>query len=205
MSQLIISEAPIAAVLWSHTTSMASLDTPGVNKIVDDFSLLKPLTGWQDSLLTCVQHIKQSLDHFTAHPASPTPFALQYPNINTLNELAIQQSKSPVIEQGCKAFMAAAEVNSALVKTHFGPMTKVNFERTQNLPTSTSQSLFSVKPKASTQLNGVYSSFIEVPGTLNGSMPSQGVGSGQYHYVCLCVSGLFEHTEDSKRNIKQFP
>ncbi|KAH9807756.1 hypothetical protein DFH28DRAFT_912895, partial [Melampsora americana] len=68
-----------------------------VNTVLDDFSILEPLNGRQDSILQCAIHIKQELDRYAAYPSGPKPFALRYPNLVSLNDLAIQRSVSPKV------------------------------------------------------------------------------------------------------------
>ncbi|EGG08174.1 uncharacterized protein MELLADRAFT_105123 [Melampsora larici-populina 98AG31] len=193
------------AYFLQHTHHLDLGDIPNsVDKILNDYSLLEPLTGRQDILLTCAHHIKHSLDDVAAgaRPDALTPFALQYLTIDALNNLAIEQSKLPVIEQGQKAFIAAAEVNGASVITHCGPMTFKTFQRTQHLPTPTALSPFSVKPNASTQLNGADNRYIEVPGMLNGALPSQAVGFGRY---VECSKGMTDTQMALGRNRQGHP
>jgi hypothetical protein len=86
------------AYFIQHTHGLNLGDIPNsVEKVLADFSILEPLTGRQENLQYCTNYIKQTLDHHAAHPGSPTPFALRYPNIIALNNLAIERSRSPIV------------------------------------------------------------------------------------------------------------
>lgn len=68
-----------------------------VNKIFDDFSILAPLTGRQDNLAYCARYIKRTIDVYSSDPKGIRPFALRYPNLRALNQLAIDRSVMPKI------------------------------------------------------------------------------------------------------------
>ncbi|EGG04730.1 uncharacterized protein MELLADRAFT_108188 [Melampsora larici-populina 98AG31] len=86
------------AYFLQHTHTLLLGDIPSsVNQVLADFSLLEPLTGRQDCLLECAVHIKQTLNDYDAIPGSTKPFALRYPNLTALNNLAIERSTSPKV------------------------------------------------------------------------------------------------------------
>jgi hypothetical protein len=86
------------AYFLQHTNHLKLGDIPiSINKVLDDFSILEPLTGRQDSLLECAHHIHQTLVHHASSPGPTEPFALRYPNLGALNKLAIERTISPTI------------------------------------------------------------------------------------------------------------
>ncbi|EGG07947.1 uncharacterized protein MELLADRAFT_105451 [Melampsora larici-populina 98AG31] len=193
-----------------------------VNKVLDNFSLLEPLNGRQDSILQCAYHIKQTLNEYATCPSGPKPFALRFPNLTSLNNLAIQRSISPEIvgegeavifidlagrvaavgvppkepshlaktlsgyKRGRIAFDGAAEVHD--LTPFIGPMTFETFTLTSHPPRPNAQSPFQVSEQASILLSGADNRFIEVPGTLNGALPSQAVGYGRYSNLATGMS-----------------
>ncbi|KAH9817742.1 hypothetical protein DFH28DRAFT_889483, partial [Melampsora americana] len=204
-----------SAYFLQHTHHLNLGDIPfSIDKVFEDFSILEPLTGMQDALLTCVHHIKSTLDVHAANPESPLPFALQYPNLESLNNLAINRSVNPQIvgkgeavvfvdlagrvvavsaqpkeskltttlsgqERGRIALVGAAAVND--IAEFVGPMTHKTFARAIHPPpTPTAQSPYAVLKTATSNLSGAKSSYIEIPGVLNGTLPSQAIGYGRY-------------------------
>ncbi|EGF98557.1 uncharacterized protein MELLADRAFT_69240 [Melampsora larici-populina 98AG31] len=160
-----------------------------VEKITADYSILDPLTGRQESLRHCTQYINQVIADYDAHPNLPLPFALRYPNLAALNQLAIDRTKDPQIvastlsgtERGRLALAGAAIVNDTPVFA--GPMTLATSLRTTHDPTATPpvfSSPFEVSSTASSRLSGAKSVYNEVPGVTTGVLSSQVVGYGRY-------------------------
>lgn len=77
----------------------AHLRLPGipqsVDRILEDFDLLRPLTSRQHDLWTCATHIKSTIDIHHSKPRTSLPFALRYPNITALKDLTAERSKCP--------------------------------------------------------------------------------------------------------------
>ncbi|EGF97528.1 uncharacterized protein MELLADRAFT_114265 [Melampsora larici-populina 98AG31] len=166
-----------------------------VNTVLADFSVLEPLNGRQDSILLCAHHIRRTLDEYAACPRGPKPFALRFPNLTSLNQLAIERSISPEVvgkdeavvlidlagrvaavgippkERGCIAFSGAAVVHDA--PPFIGPMTWETFQRTSHPPPPIVQSPYQVSETASTRLSGAAASMINIPGTINGMSDTQ--------------------------------
>ncbi|EGF97247.1 uncharacterized protein MELLADRAFT_70117 [Melampsora larici-populina 98AG31] len=192
-----------------------------VNAVLDDFSILDPLNGRQDSILLCANHIKRTLDEYAACPAGLKPFALRFPNLTSLNNLAIERSISPEVvgkdeaivlidlagrvaavgippkvsklaktlsgqERGRLAFAGVAAVHDT--PRFIGPMTLETFQRTSHPPPPFVQSPFQVSETASIRLSGATASMINVPGTINGALPSQEVGYGRYSDLAAGMS-----------------
>lgn len=86
------------AYFLQQTNHLALGDIPNsVNTIISEFSLLAPQTGRQENLAACARYIKNSLDSYASKPEGTLPFALRYPNLRALNQLAIDRSASPEI------------------------------------------------------------------------------------------------------------
>lgn len=66
------------------------------------------------------------------------------------------------------------------LKVFNGPMTLSTFEQTKYKPESEACSPFVDSPTASTRLAQADSSFVEVPGCINGVISSQCIGYGRY-------------------------
>ncbi|KAH9820014.1 hypothetical protein DFH28DRAFT_924531 [Melampsora americana] len=213
------------AYFLQHTHHLNLGDIPfSIDKFLEDFSILEPLTSMQEALLTCVHHIKSTLDFHAANPESPLPFALRYPNIDSLNKLAIDQSVNPKIvgkgeavvfvdlagrvvavsalpkeskltttlsgqERGRIALVGAAAVNN--IVEFVGPMTHKNFKRAiLPPPTPTVQSPYAVSKTATSNLSGAKSNYIEIPGVLNGTLPSQAISYGRYAAIVVPLANL---------------
>lgn len=67
-----------------------------VNRVLEDFRKLCPLTMTQDQLKTCASHIRHTIDtYLTAPNNNNVPFALRYPNLAALKEMASERAVCP--------------------------------------------------------------------------------------------------------------
>lgn len=86
------------AYFLQQTNHLKLGNIPGsINLVLKDFSILPPLTGRQKCLFDCARYIKTTLDEHDKNPELPKPFALRYPNLEELNNLAIERSSSPIV------------------------------------------------------------------------------------------------------------
>ncbi|KAH9823457.1 hypothetical protein DFH28DRAFT_880350 [Melampsora americana] len=184
VSQITVDFDLAVAYFLQHTHHLNLGDIPqSVEKVDADFSILPPLTGRQEALRQCTQHIKQTLARHAVHPGVQEPFALRYRNLDALNSLAVERTFSPTLERGRKAFEGAAKVHNLPIFE--GPMSLETFARTSH-PSSDLRSPFPVSATASSRLNGADSIEIQVPECINGVIATQAIGFGR-----LSVSVLF--------------
>lgn len=65
-----------------------------VKAVLDDFTILAPCTGQQDNILKCALEIHEAVLAYQANPGSEKPFALRFPTLKHLHNLAIERSRN---------------------------------------------------------------------------------------------------------------
>ncbi|KAH9816568.1 hypothetical protein DFH28DRAFT_1125340 [Melampsora americana] len=198
-----------------HTHVLNLGDIPSsVDTVFADFFILAPLTSCQENLHYCTHYIKQTIGHHAAHPGSPKPFALWYPNIIALNNLAIERSRSPIIVGKDQAVILRDVANQAVaagVPPKESPFSTTPSAKIRGLLASVSAETvtnvgvfhgpvtkamedgctikpFEVHDNTTSCLNGADSIQLQWPGTLTGVLPYQAVGYGQ---ILSLATGMF--------------
>ncbi|EGG06444.1 uncharacterized protein MELLADRAFT_63427 [Melampsora larici-populina 98AG31] len=204
------------AFFLQHTKHLNLGDIPfSIEKVLADFSILDPLTGRQANLRYCTVYIKHTLDAHAADPQSSKPFALRYPNLTSLNNLAIERSVAPKIvgKDGAVILLDVAgrvvaigvppkkesPMGTTLTGTERGRLALAGAAEVTNLGVfhgpatkdmidQTPTRPFEVRDDASSRLSGADSSQVQWPGTVTGFMPYQAVGYGRYSSLSAGMS-----------------
>ncbi|EGG08112.1 uncharacterized protein MELLADRAFT_105290 [Melampsora larici-populina 98AG31] len=90
-----------------ETSHLALPDIPrSVEIVLNDFDVLFPLVSRDHDVLTCALQIQSTLNLHRQNPSTTTkPFALLFPNINSLKKLISERSKSPRVLESEKAIV----------------------------------------------------------------------------------------------------
>lgn len=105
-----------------------------VNRILNDFEALRPLTGRQHDLRQCALHIKQTLVQYEVQPGYPKPFALRFPTLKSLKLLTSLRSQSlrPIDSQRA---VILVDLAGRLLAILLPPNPRANQETCEDSPT----------------------------------------------------------------------
>lgn len=103
-----------------------------VDRVLLDFTILRPLTMTQEQLRDCAAHIRNIIDKYLENPDPDfEPFALRYPTLDALMAMASQRAACPRPLPSGVAVLLLDESNRMLA---LGIPPKVHKENPTHLP-----------------------------------------------------------------------